>query len=61
VIKIVSDLQQVNGFLWVLWFPPPIKLNIVESGIKHPNPNPSKAGKLLGEILNCLNFAKNYF
>jgi len=44
VIKFVSDLQQVSGFLW---FPPPIKLthnrynwNIVESGIKHHNSNP---------------------
>jgi len=26
VIKFVSDLQHVDGFLWVLWFPPPIKL-----------------------------------
>jgi hypothetical protein len=26
VIKFVSDLQQVDGFLRVLWFPPPIKL-----------------------------------
>jgi hypothetical protein len=26
VIKFVSDLQQVGGFLRVLWFPPPIKL-----------------------------------
>ena len=26
VIKFVSDLRQVSGFLWVLWFPPPIKL-----------------------------------
>ena len=26
VIKFVSDLQQVDGFLQVLWFPPPIKL-----------------------------------
>ena len=26
VIKFVSDLWQVSGFLWVLWFPPPIKL-----------------------------------
>jgi hypothetical protein len=38
-----SDLRQVGGFLWVLQFPPPIKLtatiyNIVESGIKHHNP-----------------------
>ena len=23
VIKFVSDLRQVGGFLWVLWFPPP--------------------------------------
>ena len=42
VIKFVSDLRQVSGFLWVLLFPPPIKLwppqynwNVVESGIKH--------------------------
>jgi hypothetical protein len=26
VIKCISDLRQVGGFLWVLWFPPPIKL-----------------------------------
>jgi len=26
VIKFVSDLHQVGGFLRVLWFPPPIKL-----------------------------------
>jgi hypothetical protein len=26
VIKFVSDLRQVSGFLRVLWFPPPIKL-----------------------------------
>jgi len=45
VIKLVSDLWQVCGFLCVLWFLPPIKLtttynlNIVESGIKHHNHN----------------------
>ena len=26
VIKFVSDLRQINGFLWVLCFPPPIKI-----------------------------------
>jgi hypothetical protein len=26
VIKFVNNLRQVGGFLWVLWFPPPIKL-----------------------------------
>ena len=26
VIKFVSDLWQVGGFLRILWFPPPIKL-----------------------------------
>jgi hypothetical protein len=26
MIEFVSDLRQVNGFLWVLLFPPPIKL-----------------------------------
>ena len=28
VIKFVSDLRQVSGFLWVFWFPPPIKLTV---------------------------------
>jgi hypothetical protein len=27
VIKFVSDLWQVGGFLWVLQFPPPIKID----------------------------------
>jgi hypothetical protein len=27
MIKFVSNLRQVDGFLQVLWFPPPIKLN----------------------------------
>jgi hypothetical protein len=26
VIKFVSDLRKIGGFLPVLWFPPPIKL-----------------------------------
>jgi hypothetical protein len=26
VMKFVSDLRQIGGFLWVLRFPPPIKL-----------------------------------
>jgi hypothetical protein len=26
MIKFVSDLRQAGGFLWVLRFPPPIKL-----------------------------------
>ena len=28
VIKFVSDLRQVGGFLWVIRFPPPIKLTV---------------------------------
>ena len=49
LLKFVNDLRQVSGFLRVLRFPPPIKLqrynwNIVESGIKlhnhNSNPNP---------------------
>ena len=38
VIKFVSELRQVRGFLSVLHFPPPIKLTALESGIKHHNP-----------------------
>jgi hypothetical protein len=42
VIKFVSDVRQVGGFLRVLRFPAPIKLprynwNIIESGVKHQN------------------------
>jgi hypothetical protein len=49
VMKFVSDLWQVGGFLR---FPPPIKLtatiynwNIVVSGVKHHNPNPYRKEK----------------
>jgi hypothetical protein len=33
VIKFVNDLRQVGGFLWVLWFPPPIKLTATISKV----------------------------
>jgi len=39
VIKIVSELQQVGGFLWFLWFPPQYNWNIVENGVKHHQTN----------------------
>jgi hypothetical protein len=42
VIKFVSDLQQVGGFLWVLRFPPRYNWNIVESGIKLHKTKPIK-------------------
>ena len=29
LVKFVSDLRQVSGFLLVLWFPPPIKLTVM--------------------------------
>jgi hypothetical protein len=38
-IKFVSDLRQVGGYLWVLRFTPRYNLNIVESCVKHHNPN----------------------
>jgi hypothetical protein len=31
VIKFISDLRQVGGFLWILRFPPPIKLDCIGS------------------------------
>ena len=37
VIKYVSDLRQVGGFLRVPRFPPRYNWNIAESGIKHHN------------------------
>ena len=45
-IKVVSDLQEVGSFLRYSGFlnqynwPPWYTWNIVESGIKHHNPNP---------------------
>ena len=27
MIRCVSDLRQIGGFLRILWFPPPMKLN----------------------------------
>ena len=30
VIKFVSDLWQVGGYLWVLQFPPPLKLTATD-------------------------------
>ena len=39
MIKFVSDLRQVGGYLRVLWFlPPQYNWNIVESGVKHHYP-----------------------
>ena len=49
VIKFVSDLRQIDGFLRI---PPPIKLtqrynwNIVKKGIKHHNQNHSPKQRL---------------
>ena len=34
VIKFVSDLRQVSGFLWVLWSLPPIKLSAMNDIIE---------------------------
>ena len=40
LIKFVSDLWQIGGFLRVLQFPPPrYNWNIVESGVKYHKPN----------------------
>ena len=57
VIKFVSDLRQVGGFLRVLRFPPPIKLtatiyrNIVESGVKHHKANNKRLPRLRALLL----------
>jgi hypothetical protein len=43
VIKFVSDLMQVCGFLWFLCqfnWQPRYNWNIAESGVKHHIPNP---------------------
>ena len=44
VIKFLSDMRQVGGFLRVLHqlnWPPRYNWNIVEDGVKHHNPNPN--------------------
>jgi hypothetical protein len=66
VIMYVSDLWQVCGFLL---FPPPIKLtatiykwNIVESSVKHHNPNPfiKKFDWILCNSNTALSISYNY-
>jgi hypothetical protein len=58
VFKFVSDFF---GFLWVLWFPLPIKLiamiylKTVESGVKHHNSNPIQM-RLLYSTTNTRDF-----
>ena len=63
VIKFVSDLQQVGGFLR---FPPPIKLtatynwNIVESGVQHHKTNHTvMLTKTTKNYLQTINFIHN--
>jgi hypothetical protein len=52
VIKFISDLRQVCGFLPVLWFPPlRYNWNIVESDVKHHKLNQTYSCKL--EIRLC--------
>ena len=51
VIKFVGDLLQVCGFLWVLQSPLLYNWNIVESGIKHYNPNPKTYNILFSFLL----------
>ena len=66
----LCDLRQVAGFLWVLRFPPPIKLTAtIElkycwSDIKHHNPNPwlnmCSENKCKQHIIFFLNKLKSY-
>jgi hypothetical protein len=61
VINIVSDLRQVggisgySGFLYQENWPPWYNWNIVESDVKHHNPNPQYLLKVscLHVCLNC--------
>ena len=56
VIKFLSDLRQVGGFLRILRFPSPIKLtttnnrNIVESGVQHHKPTKPTNQKRVGTL-----------
>jgi hypothetical protein len=46
VVKFVSDLWRVGGFLLVLQLPPPYNCNIVERDIKYHNANPLLHGPI---------------
>jgi hypothetical protein len=51
VIKFVSDLRQVGGFLWVLQFPPPIKLTaMIQSAPKTTSPMPMSCKNWFGQV-----------
>jgi hypothetical protein len=62
VVKFVSDLRQVSGFLQIFRFPPPIKLttryhwNIVENGIKYQKPNQTCSCSLVFLLPKTLNY-----
>jgi hypothetical protein len=59
VIKFVSDLRQVCGFLRVLWFPPPIKLDATILKIYFAEMDFFLFIKLTGNVmLKCYEFAK---
>ena len=57
VIKFVSDLRQIGGFVRVSRFPPPIKWpqrynwNIVESGVKHHDTKPNQQKHEEGNVI----------
>ena len=64
VIKFVSDLQQVSGFLRVLGFPPPIKLtrhNITEILLKVAlnTIKPTNQSKIFSEIKSTTQLQAN--
>ena len=59
VVKYLSNLRQVGGFLRVLRYPPPIKLtaiNIVESSAKHHEPELEPHQRSLKKILCLFSF-----
>ena len=56
VIKFVSNLWQVDSFLWVLWFPPPIKADchdITEILLKVAL---SSINQTINYVFHCNNF-----
>jgi hypothetical protein len=68
VIKFVSDLWHVDGFLWVLGFPPPTKLTVtillkycwklaLNTITLTPNHNPPFIYQLLCSVIYTINFS----
>ena len=60
-IKFVRDLQQVDGFLQILWFPPPIKLtDITEILLKVALNTPTPGERYIESLISTDDITQKY-